>query len=319
MTATLRPMTLGEILDRTIQIYRSRFWVFAGIAACWAMAALLGENLGSVLIRAFPPLDDLNSAVFWLPRGWLEGYLSFLAWPAIAFVASQLLLGEKPSILSSFWWCAARWRSWAMLAVFFGAGLELPLALVNRLGVRLAYSDATTGILVVGSRLPGLWVFPILAAMRFACDALLNLAIIEAVPAWTLERLPLRAAFVRGWRISKGGRWRIFVAWLLSTALGYILTGAAVECSRLISNSVPAIADNGDLRLNFVMTAIRLAQIPVTPLFPIAITVIYYDQRVRQEGYDIELLMNAAGMDRPVDSPVEPASAPAAPRASDAS
>ena len=33
------------------------------------------------------------------------------------------------------------------------------------------------------------------------------------------------------------------------------------------------------------------------PFVPIILTLIYYDQRVRQEGLDIELLMSAAGMD----------------------
>jgi Na+/melibiose symporter-like transporter len=33
MSASLRPMTLGEILDRTFQIYRSRFRFFLAIGA----------------------------------------------------------------------------------------------------------------------------------------------------------------------------------------------------------------------------------------------------------------------------------------------
>lgn len=33
MDATLRPMNLAEILDRTFAIYRKRFLVFVGIAA----------------------------------------------------------------------------------------------------------------------------------------------------------------------------------------------------------------------------------------------------------------------------------------------
>jgi hypothetical protein len=37
MTANLRPMTLGEILDRAVQIYRRKFLVFAGIAALPAL------------------------------------------------------------------------------------------------------------------------------------------------------------------------------------------------------------------------------------------------------------------------------------------
>jgi hypothetical protein len=37
------------------------------------------------------------------------------------------------------------------------------------------------------------------------------------------------------------------------------------------------------------------------PLFPIAITLFYYDQRIRHEGFDIEMMMNAAGMNAPVN------------------
>src|SRR5215469_1070847 len=33
METSLRPLTLGEILDRTAQLYRSHFWLFAGIAS----------------------------------------------------------------------------------------------------------------------------------------------------------------------------------------------------------------------------------------------------------------------------------------------
>ena len=33
MQAALRPMNLGEILDRTFEIYRKKFLLFAGIAA----------------------------------------------------------------------------------------------------------------------------------------------------------------------------------------------------------------------------------------------------------------------------------------------
>jgi hypothetical protein len=32
------------------------------------------------------------------------------------------------------------------------------------------------------------------------------------------------------------------------------------------------------------------------PIYPIAITLFYYDQRIRREGYDIERLMESAGM-----------------------
>src|SRR3954454_1211915 len=41
METRLRPLTLGEILDRTAQLYRSHFWLFAGIASVYSGAILL--------------------------------------------------------------------------------------------------------------------------------------------------------------------------------------------------------------------------------------------------------------------------------------
>jgi hypothetical protein len=41
MTETLRPSTLGEILDRTAQLYRANFWLFAGTAAMPLVLAFL--------------------------------------------------------------------------------------------------------------------------------------------------------------------------------------------------------------------------------------------------------------------------------------
>src|SRR5271169_2968659 len=41
MTETLRPSTLGEILDRTAQLYRRNFWLFAGTTAMPLVLAFL--------------------------------------------------------------------------------------------------------------------------------------------------------------------------------------------------------------------------------------------------------------------------------------
>jgi uncharacterized membrane protein YesL len=44
MESNLRPLTLGEILDRTAQLYRTNFLLFAGIFAVYA-GVLLVLNL----------------------------------------------------------------------------------------------------------------------------------------------------------------------------------------------------------------------------------------------------------------------------------
>jgi hypothetical protein len=41
------------------------------------------------------------------------------------------------------------------------------------------------------------------------------------------------------------------------------------------------------------------------PIYSIALTLIYYDQRIRKEGYDIERMMEAAGMNTTASAHVE--------------
>src|ERR1700683_1821410 len=47
MQTNLRPMSLGEILDRTAQLYRTNFMLFAGIAGIYS-GVLLVLNLGQI-------------------------------------------------------------------------------------------------------------------------------------------------------------------------------------------------------------------------------------------------------------------------------
>ena len=37
----------------------------------------------------------------------------------------------------------------------------------------------------------------------------------------------------------------------------------------------------------------------IGPIYPITLTLFYYDQRIRHEGYDIERMMDDAGMNAP--------------------
>jgi hypothetical protein len=49
----------------------------------------------------------------------------------------------------------------------------------------------------------------------------------------------------------------------------------------------------------------------IGPIYPIALTLFYYDQRIRREGFDIEQMMAAAGLN-PTERPPEAALAAAA-------
>ena len=66
---------------------------------------------------------------------------------------------------------------------------------------------------------------------------------------------------------------------------GWCVSAAAVEAIRI--------------GLNAVISTL------LAPIYPIAITLFYYDQRIRREGYDIERMMDEAGMIAPATPPAE--------------
>lgn len=293
-------MTLGEILDRTVQIYRAKFWVFVGIAVIPAVAGaavpLAEIVIGATVPTANIPLsaqDAFRQLGHWLP-GFAREYSLLLAWPAAAYIGSRTLLGEGSTLLSAIWWCVARWKSWFALAAALWIALDLPAILISRAVILIA------GHALSASALTGGWNAPAVRLLlsgsvgaKLALDALAKMGLSPSAPAWSIERLSARAALRRSLRIAAGGWPNILGAWGLTRVLSWGLTVTLVFAALFILRLVPGSSMFSEISMNILRAVPGL----VDPLFPIALTLIYYDQRVRQEGYDIELMMAEAGME----------------------
>src|ERR1700691_298809 len=71
METNLRPMSLGEILDRTAQLYRTHFLLFAGISAVYA-GVLLVLNLSQIGISQLLKAMHLGAGQqLWVSLGFL--------------------------------------------------------------------------------------------------------------------------------------------------------------------------------------------------------------------------------------------------------
>jgi hypothetical protein len=125
--------------------------------------------------------------------------------------------------------------------------------------------------------LPSLWV-----AARY----------LVTVPALLLEDLGPLKALGRSSELTKGEMGRIFKALLLMFVLYLGFTIAITMATTALLSRSPAMAQ--------VVSAI--AQILVLPLFGAIQTLLYYDLRIRKEGFDIEVMSRAlAGS--PADQP----------------
>lgn len=124
----LRPMNLGEILDRAFEIYRKRLWLFVGVGVLPAtmMLALRSADLAWVqtsnLVGRFSDGEVTRGG--YIAWSWLvsygyshiSGFLSLLFLPAFLRLTWCELFGESTTIVASLRFAQGRWRSYLWLA-----------------------------------------------------------------------------------------------------------------------------------------------------------------------------------------------------------
>jgi hypothetical protein len=174
----------------------------------------------------------------------------------------------------------------AGLAIAIVAAIAIPLAIGARAGAGL---DNVTLIRIVS----GLAALVVVILVPFiAIRWWLSWAV--AIPATVIEGGGLRASLRRSRVLTKGSRGRIFIICLLMIVLTWIVSTLiqlpilafvgfrALHQPANISPIGQAIAAAG----GFLSASL------VGPLLTIALTLIYYDQRVRKEGFDLQLMMS---------------------------
>jgi hypothetical protein len=279
VTTALRPLTLGELLDRTFFLYRKHFVLFAGIVALPQLIALGFQLVGLALgMRAATSLAFAAGSIFWLLAS-LGVYLTAYAGSQAATVVavSEVHLGKPLSIIQAF----SRVRS------------RIP----NVVLVMIAMMFVFTACIVFGV-LPGILLqsgvvtfLGVLAMIVFVVVLFLMWSL--AVAVTVLESKGLIGSIIRSSELTKGHRLRIFVILLLFLFLVYCVY---MLCYVPVFAVVAVISGtNPQAVMGWAQVAIALsgfiAQCLVGPLMTLALTLVYYDERVRKEAFDIQLMM----------------------------
>jgi hypothetical protein len=253
-TTALRPLTFGEILDRSFALYRHNFGSmfvaalvpFLPIALFWVAASLV-----------IPPTEEgaatatmLN--LFLLPYSF---FATLLVWGTLARLAARAHRGE------AFGWADEYRETFRRLPRLIAA-MILTIAAIF-LGLMLLI-------------IPGI----LIAIMLFA-----------VVPLVMIEgRGPVEA--IRRSRELASGAWgRIFgilLVMMIITSLPAFAVGAATMVGMMYEAGGDGTAAFGfGLALNQVLST--LASALVAPLFSLCLITLYLDRRVRSEGLDLEM------------------------------
>jgi hypothetical protein len=314
MTVAMRPMNLGEILDRTFQIYKSRFWVFVGIAALGTAASLsinfadsMWFHVRSLLPAARRPSGtSMWNALVWLGFYHIHSLLHSFFTPALVWQASSGFAEESCSFRHSLRLAFKRWRGFLWIGFLkVAVGMLAPetlVALVVTGAAAITYAvkaPITTPIIVLIVFLP--------AAASLILAQFLGASLSLSFAAGTIEDLRGMKALRRSWALSRGRRWPIQLTWIavfLSYYLLSLLSQATLQWGWLYGWRAfhPQLS-----RVLYTASYYALYEALgslIGPIFPIVATLFYYDQRIRNEGYDIERMMDAAGLNES-HAPVE--------------
>ena len=281
----LRPLGVGDIVDRVFAIYRSRPLLFLAVSAIpYLLLVLLVGALALGFSDAFRTLAPLLG-------GDVEPTLARIA-PAIGTLIGFGLLVAAAALVTSLIQSAALVDAAASRYLgrdaSVGSALRVGLAAAGRLFVMgalafLAICALWILLAVLMAVVNQWWIF--LAGTLSGLVATFYLAASWMVsPAVaTLEGLGPVASLRRSWWLAAGHRWRILGIMILLFILQAVLSGLI---SLLL---VASIAAEGGVQLALQQGTNLLTTIAWAPVYWGTFAVLYYDLRVRKEAFDLEL------------------------------
>ncbi len=263
----LRPLSLGEILDRSFSLYRRQFLLFMGIAAIPSLFTLAlalvqtfflenpvgGSRGGASQIPSHGPGTTILVTLITLVA---SIFVYLFSQGGTIFAVAELYLGRQTSISTSLR------RVWDDIGSLFG------VVILNG----LATAGATLLLIV-----PGIYV---------ACRLLVCL------PAAVIEGRGPRESLSRSWELTRSYAGRAFIVVVL-----YIILSIGLGAVVGVSLSVAVLAAKNDPAMLRVWMAVQqvlttIVNMLVSPFLLIATSVFYFDLRVRKEAFDLQFMMD---------------------------
>jgi hypothetical protein len=270
-----RPLSLGEVLDRSFSLYRRHFGLSVGISAFPHFFTLSWYLLRDDLITV-PSIRA--RALGQRPPGGTEmlfliAFVSFVVEACFVYLIAQT--GVANAVFELYRGCstsvtAALRQSFAHVARLAGC------AILNATALVVGFLLLTVPGLVLATRL------------------------IVALPAAAIENLGPTKAFRRSFELT-----RDFSSWSYLIYLLYLLLRITVGLAlfypqRLADSLIRNGAQLGTLSLAAVQIAGVAAATVIGPILWISATVFYFNLRVRKEALDLQWMMNPENVSRPI-------------------
>lgn len=316
----LRPLTTGELLDRTFYLYRSNFWLFVGLAAIASTVRTAVALVQIIYLHYVTPQGAGNPArqvpgtaglvfqtlgvfAFTMVASVLYLAVYGVIQAAITSAVTSIYLGESTSMKKALNAVKGRWLRFIGIGLWqMGSAMWLFLVLVTGgtfaaafLAVVMRGNSAVVvlvgvlfGVLTVGG-----FVYGVIAYIRNSF----------AVPAAVMEDLKVRKAMRRSKNLTAGTKGRIFLLYVFAMALYFVALAIQSPLTIMILEKKTTqilLFQSISLFVEFFSGSV------IGPVAAVGLCLFYIDQRIRKEGFDIEFLIEHAGPVNSVPPPPMP-------------
>lgn len=253
-------MRIGELVDAAIKLYRQHWKSVITIAAVIIVPVAAVQT---ILLSRVPNLEPGE-----VPTPDQMGTL----FSALS-VAILVQVLTTPLLTGGLSWLAAKF--------YLGENPSVQEAFA--VAVSNFFSLLWVGILTFLAALVG-FIFLIIPGIIIA------LRLTFSATALVVEGVKGTKALGRSWRLSKGSMGKIFLTLVVSFILVFLFQA-------IIGVPIAIIADAVGGGLGFVLTFAgdALASTIITPFAMIVIVLLYFDTRIRKEGFDLTLMAQEIG------------------------
>jgi hypothetical protein len=321
-------MPLSELLDELFRIYRRNFALVATTALALEIPALLFNFLTGQFRTLGFFLDFFASAgnpdrlaamappqsnPFYLGIGYLVLLLLLpISTGLMLRVTIDVAMGRRTGLLGALQRTARRYLSLAafdLMGALAGLAAAVVIVMVVVAGIALGSQGQGNALVIVLTVLLAIGLG--LAALVAA--AWIGVRLLVVVPAMLEEEVGPIAAIRRSWGLVRGSFWRIVGIMLIVYVLAQAVRSALSGVLLVLVLFVPGLS--GEARGGLLLLALAAVEVLTTPIFAIAVTLLYFDLRVRRDAIDLDQLAGAVGPAQPLPPSLLPPPAPSPPPA----
>jgi hypothetical protein len=282
-TLDLRPLSIGELLDRTFSLYRRNFLLFIGISAIPQLLVLALQLAQVAFMPGGVPIQrsvttDFQAAGSGFSTG---GAMSFVAVAIVGLIVYMIayLFSQGGTVF-------------AVSEIYLGKATTIG----QSLGRVRGELGSLFGVIILNGLVTGVsFLLLIIPGIYMACR------LCVCIPAALLENLGPRESLERSFGLTKDNAGRAFLILFLYVVILYaalFLFDVPFAIGIQFESHNPSLIR---LLTGLMQVGNFVAGVLITPVLTIASSIFYFDLRVRKEAFDLQLMMNplAGGVPAP--------------------